>query len=212
MLTSTVRRLDRDRLEAWRARGASQLVTPPAVEPVDVDLLLRHSNRPNDSRLDYDLMPLRIQAAREWVEQYTGRALITQTWRYTVDYLTNWSGLLLLPKSPLIDVTSIIATDPEDVETTLSASDYRVEAAAGRVLIDTAVGYWVTNPRQYAALSVTYRAGYGATAESVPATFRHVIMLLASEFSERLEAASDLKLADVPYGVKALLDPYVVVR
>ncbi len=214
MLTSTERGYDRERLDAWRTRGVSKLVTPPDVEPLDVDLLLRHSNRDDNIRLDADLMPLRIQAAREFVERYTGRALITQTWSYTVDWLTDWSGYLLLPRVPLIDVTSITTTDSENVAAVLATSTYRVEAQSepGRLVLNTGTSFWSSAPRQYSSLAVVYRAGYGAAAENVPATLRHVIMLLASEFSERLEAASDLTLGEVPFGIRSLLDPYVVIR
>lgn len=81
----------------------------------------------------------------------------------------------------------------------------------GRIVLDTDVGFWVPNPRTYSTLTVLYTAGYGTAPDDVPAVFRHVIMLLASEFSERLEAATDQKLMEVPFCMR-LLDPYVVYR
>jgi uncharacterized phiE125 gp8 family phage protein len=176
---------------------------------VTVDQLKRHS-RIEPSSIDYDLLPLRIQAARQWVEAYTGRALMTQSWSYSVDWVPDGSLPLLLPKMPLIDVTSIKTYDTEDVETIVLSTNYRVDVTTepGRVLLDTAVGYWAANPRPYGSTVVLYRAGYGTTEESVPAVFRHAVLLLAAELCERLEGATDLKLADVPFGVRALLDPY----
>ena len=213
MYAAGSRTIDDERLQAWRARGTSTLVSAPAIEPITVALLKKH-NRFSDSSLDADLLPIRITAARDWCERYTGRAFITQTWSYSVDWHADGLTPLLLPKVPLIDVLSIKSYDPDDVETTVSSSNYRVDTTTvpGRVLLDAPVGYWVSNPRLYGSLVVQYRAGYGATADSVPALIRHAIYLLAAELCERLEAASDLELAEVPLGVRALLDPYVVER
>lgn len=194
-------------VEARRTRGVSTLVTGPTVEPITVALFKQHS-RIDDTDLDAVLLPLRIAAARRWCEHYTGRALLDQTWAYAVDWLADGHIPLLLPKTPLLSVTSIKTYDPDDTETTVPSSDYRVDTAAGRVLLDPAVGYWVSNPRYYGRLLVTYRAGYGTAAESVPEDIRHAVFLLAGEFYERLEATTDQDLQDVPFGVKALLDPY----
>lgn len=209
MFASAVRRYTGEALEAWRARGVSTLVTAATDEPVTVDTLKRHS-RLSDASIDYDLLPLRIQAARQWVEAYTGRVMMTSTWAYTVDWLADGLVPLLLPRVPLIDVTSIKTYDAEDVETTVSAANYRVDISTqpGRVLLDTSVGYWAANPRYYGGVVVTYRAGYGATEDAVPAIFRHAILLLAAEMTERLEGGSDLKVEEIPFGIRALLDPY----
>lgn len=211
MAISTAWRYDRDRLASARSRGVSTRVVAPTVEPVDLDLFRAHARMPESSS-EMELWLIRLQAAREWVERYTGRALLQQTWSYTVDALCDWSAPLLLPVAPLIAVTSITVTDPTDVGTVLAGASYRVEAGEhGRVVLDTEVGFWVPNPRTYSTLTVLYTAGYGTSPDDVPAVFRHVIMLLASEFSERLEAATDQKLMEVPFCMR-LLDPYVVYR
>src|SRR5687768_11147647 len=198
-----------DALEARRARGVSTLVTGPAVEPVSESYLVEHSRL---NSISFNLEPLRIAAARQWAEHYTSRAFIEQTWAYTVDWIADGGVPLLLPKVPLLSVVSIKTYDPEDVETSVSALNYRVDTATepGRVFIDTAVGYWNANPRYYGRMVATYKAGYGTTAESVPALIRQAIALLAGEFYERLEASTDLKLAEVPFGIRTLLDPYRV--
>jgi uncharacterized phiE125 gp8 family phage protein len=160
-----------------------------------------------------ELWSIRLQAAREYVEQYTGRALLQQTWSYTVDALCDWTAPLLLPVAPLMAVTSITVTDPTDAATVIAGASYRVETGSvpARIVLDADIGYWVPNPRTYSTLTVLYTAGYGTEPDDVPAVFRHVIMLLASEFSERLEAATDLKLMEVPFCMR-LLDSYVVYR
>lgn len=211
MLTAIQRRYAGERSDAWRALGVSKLVTPPTDEPVTVETLKRHS-RLSDSDIDYDLLPLRIAAAREWAEHYTGRAFMTQTWSYTLDRLVEGTVPILLPRVPVIDITSVKTYDPDGVETTVATNSYRLETQSipARLFLTTDVGYWAADPRFYGGMVVTYRAGYGTTEESVPASIRHAILLLAAEFSERLEGATDLKLTEIPFGVRALLDLYVV--
>src|ERR1019366_2460869 len=80
-----------NRRPARRSRaGASQMnftlerVTDPDIEPVTLEEMKRHLRcfmTVTDE--DDDIMAL-IVAAREWVEDYTARALIDQTWRLTL--------------------------------------------------------------------------------------------------------------------------------
>jgi uncharacterized phiE125 gp8 family phage protein len=205
-------RYDRERLASARSRGVSTRVIAPTVEPVPLDLFQRHT-RGAEASSEMDLWLIRLQAAREYVERYTGRALLQQTWAYTVDALEDWAAPLLLPVAPVMAITSITVTDPTDTATVITGASYRLETGSepARIVLDTDIGYWVPNPRAYSTLSVLYTAGYGTAPDDVPAVFRHVIMLLASEFSERLEAATDLKLMEVPFCMR-LLDSYVLYR
>jgi hypothetical protein len=59
-------------------------VTPPDGEPVDLASMKRHL-RTFTSATDEDAdITAHITAAREWVEDYTGRALLDQTWKLTL--------------------------------------------------------------------------------------------------------------------------------
>jgi uncharacterized phiE125 gp8 family phage protein len=196
-------------LEARRALGASTLLDGPNLEPVSVATLKKHS-RLNDTGLDLDLLPLRITAARQWVEGYTGRALLQQTWLYAVDYLEDSLAPLLLPRAPLLDVLQVSSYDPEGIETTVPATAYRVDTGTepGRLFLDPDIGYWAVNPRTYGGLAIEYRAGYGTLETDVPEIIREAILLLAAELCERLEGASDLTILEVPLGIKFLVDPF----
>ena len=62
---------------------ALELVSGPEIEPVTLAEAKRHLREYDDvTTNDADITAL-IQGAREWVEQYTARALIDQTWRLT---------------------------------------------------------------------------------------------------------------------------------
>src|SRR5688500_5745800 len=59
-------------------------VTPPAIEPMALDDAKKYLRV--DTADDDVLIKTLITAAREWVERYTGQALITQTWDYWLDH------------------------------------------------------------------------------------------------------------------------------
>lgn len=215
--TSTYRRYDRYRLSAWRTRGVSTLVTPPTDEPVSVETFKRHAGI-TDASLDVDLLPLRIRAAREFVENYTGRALWTQTWRDTFDDLPCGYAPLLLGKAPLITVSpatspivSITQYSTTDAATVLASASYRVETHTDppRVVIDDGL-YWNDDPRLFGSLVVEYTAGYGTDEDLIPASLRYAIVMLATQWSTYLEAASDVDIKEMPLGLRSMLDPFVV--
>ena len=54
-----------------------QVVSPPAIEPVSLDLARQHCRI--DSNADDSLIQVYITAARTMAEAYLSRALITQT-------------------------------------------------------------------------------------------------------------------------------------
>lgn len=179
---------------------------------MSVEALKLHA-RLNDSDADVDLIPLRIQAATEWAENYTGRAFLQQTWSYTMDRLVDGTVPVLLPRVPVLSIVSVKTYDSVNVETTVDPAVYRLDAdgVPGKLfLAANSPGYWATDPRFYGGMVVEYLAGYGTDAEAVPASIRHAVLLLAASFCERLEADTDLKLSEVPFGIRALLDPYKV--
>lgn len=217
MVGTSYRRYDRHRLAAWRARGVSTLVTPPTDEPVSVTTFKRHAGI-TDTALDADLLPLRLRAAREFIENYTGRALWVQTWRDTFDELPYGYAPLLLGKAPLITVApapspivSITQYSTTDVATVLAASSYRVDTQTepARLVIDDGL-YWNDDPRVYGSLAVEYTVGYGTDEDLIPASLRYAIILLATQWSTYLEAASDVDIKEMPLGLRGMLDPFVV--
>jgi hypothetical protein len=165
---------------------ALERVTDPDIEPVTLAEMKRHL-REFDSvtSADSDITDL-IVGAREWVEDYTGRALIDQTWRLTIDqhgYLLGnlidgiamrgwfagnfgyYGGIfrwhhehgLLLRKAPVLAITSFVTVDAAGIETTIDAAQYELREEDSK---------W---PRivplsgatwMAATLRVTFRAGF----------------------------------------------------
>ena len=157
----------------------------PTIEPVTTEeakLFLKQ-----DDSTDDDLIDGLIAAARQHVETYTGRALITQTWLLSLE---KFPGEFVLPHPPLQSVTSVKYTDTDGVQQTLSGStDYTTDAEAvpGRILL--AYGQsWPTPRDMKNAVEATYVAGYGDAAADVPDVIKLAIKLLVAEWYENRAA------------------------
>jgi len=188
------------------------LLTGPTVEPVslaEAKLHVREDQSDNDS-----LLQALIVAARQHVEAFTGRALLTQTWDVTLDEFP--SGSIWLPKAPLASVTSVSYLDLDGSTQVWSSANYSVNAPAGdraqqgRISANYSVFYPVTQPVPN-AVTVRFVAGYGSSAASVPDAIKQAIKLLIGHwYSSREAVIYDQTTAPIPAGVDALLWPYKV--
>jgi len=150
-----------------------------------------------------------VKAARIAAENFCDRAFINQTWLATFE--TTDSERLRLPRAPLVSVTSVKYRDTTDgTLQTASSSTYEVNTYAlpGQIKFDTVPDYDSSyeNPIQ-----VTYVAGYGAAASSVPSPIIHAIKLLVGHFYQhRSDVVNvlEIKPEQLPNGVKFLLAPY----
>lgn len=166
--------------------GGLVLVTPPAEEPVslaEAKLHLRVDHMEEDA-----LIRALITAAREYVEMYTRRQLVTATWRLTLDC---WPGCLRPPRPPLVAVTTIAYRDSTEVLQVVDPTTYRVDTSRepGRILLTTGASWPVAAPVP-GAVQVEYTAGYGA-ASAVPATFKQAILLYTGDLYEHREARDE---------------------
>ena len=98
------------------------LITAPAAEPISTAIAKAHLRV--DFSTDDTLIDSLVVAAREYVEQVTGRALITQTWELLDD---RFKGRAIhLPNAPLQSVTSVKYIDTGGTEQTFSSGSYTV--------------------------------------------------------------------------------------
>lgn len=168
-----------------------RLVTPPATEPIDLTeakLQCRVDGTDED-----DLLTLYISAARQFVENYTGRALISQTWELVLD---DFSDTMMLPKGPAQSITSITYYDTDEVLQTLATDQYVLDSAS-----DPA---WVVKPTDVTFPTVAegvnnviirFVAGYSALPQEMKAA---MLVLIASWFDNR-------STAEIPQAVHSLL-------
>lgn len=164
-------------------RFTLERVSGPEIEPVTLDEMKRHLRAYDSvSEEDADIEAL-ITAAREWVEDYTGRALVDQTWRLTVEKGTALAGALggdtvsgfprfglycglfrwlhagefRLRKSPVLEITSFKSVDAAGVETDVDSATYALREADSKYprLAGLSGATWYSG-----TFRITFRAGF----------------------------------------------------
>jgi uncharacterized phiE125 gp8 family phage protein len=189
------------------------LVTPPAAVPLSL-AEVRAQCRVDDTSEDALLMGY-VHSAVSWIdghEGWLGRALITQTYDLTLDQFPyGYHPIVRLPLAPLQAVTSITYVDGNGTVQTLAPASYQI---AGQYVWPAYGQTWPTTRCQPRAITVRLRTGYGDNWNSVPEAIRQALaMLVAYWFNQREAAAIGPDygpVSDVPYGVKALLEPFRV--
>ena len=182
--------------------------TPPATEPVSLSEAKAHLRV--DGTDEDALITALITAARQKVEDWLGRALITQTLVYMRD---EWpeGDEMALPGGQLLSLVSVKYKDSAGAEYTFGDVVADTQSIPGRIVLDygclwpTSVTLHPVNP-----ICVEYTAGYGATAASVPAKIKQAILLLVGELYRNREETTAEKLMQLPIGISALLERDVV--
>lgn len=140
-----------------------------------------------------------IQAATREIEHATRRQLITATYEAKWDTWPN--GGFLLPRPPLLAVSSITYVDTDGETQTVDSGTYEVDNNDEPGSIHLAWGQtWPAHRSHPRVIAVTYTAGYGTTPADVPADYRQAVLMLVSQFYYDREAGPEL-----PPAVRALL-------
>lgn len=145
------------------------LVTAPAAEPITLDQAKAQLRITFDQQ--DDLIRSHIKDARCRCEDHTGRAIITQTWKLTLDRWPcrpNECGAnryaIFLPRPPVQSVTSVKYYDTVGVQQTLvSGTDYITQISDPVTRICPYPGTpWPTVKTDYpGAIEVVFVCGYG---------------------------------------------------
>ena len=161
------------------------LDTAPALEPITLAEAKAHL-RITSTDDDVYITTL-ITVAREWAETYTARALITQTWDWTLD---GFPAEPRVPKPELQSILSINYVDTDGDSQLLAASKYQVDISYKPARVMPAYGEaWPATRSQFNAVTVQFKAGYGDSASDVPAAIRQAMLLIIGELYERREDA-----------------------
>lgn len=148
-----------------------------------------------------------LLAARQYVETYTRRALITQTWDQAAD---DFGTEIVLRKPPVQSVTSVKYLDESGIEQTLATDQYRliVRDTGESVVIPAYNVTWPAPRPVEMAVTVRFVAGYGSSPSAIPETIRQAILLLVAHWYKNREMSAAANLSEIPMGVDALLFPH----
>lgn len=161
-------------------------------------------------RIDHDhedaQLEMMLAAATQLVSEYAGRALVLETWEVSIP--ARFQGDLVLPKSPVRALTAIRYFDANESEQTANLDDFYLMRGDDRALVRPKSGKaWPTSSLfRDDAISVRFTVGY----ESAPAPLVHAVKMTALHLYEQREAVSELRLGEVPLGVRAMIDAYRV--
>lgn len=196
------------------------LFTPPAQEPISLTEAKLHCHI--DGNEEDSLLQMLIVMAREYVENETNRALITQTHAL---YLKSFPVACLLmdpysaseielPMSPLQSVTSVKYTPQSGADVTMVAgTDYQVDTKSERGLIAMMpqknwpqVRAGIFNP-----IEIIYVCGYADTGTGLPQTLcQAILMILATLYKhkEQIVSGMDVRELPLPFQLSYMLAKY----
>lgn len=176
------------------------LITPPATTPVtlaDAKAHLEYQDTDRDS-----MITALVAAATDYVEQWTGKALIAQTWRLTLDAFTD---SIQIPKNPVQSVTALTYYDTLGVLQTVGAGDYTADTAGNPAwLVINSNASWPAIINGVNMVRIDFVAGYTI----IPPSFKHAILLLIGQWFDHRSGVSDKAMSEVPHAVESLLRPY----
>jgi len=171
-------------------------------EPVSLAEVKLHLRLASDDTED-SLLESMITAAREAAEQYTGRALATQT---IALYLDDWPAgdYIELRKPPVQSVTSVKYKNSAGTETTMTVTtDYIVDtdSQTPRIVLPYGEDWPSFTAYPVNPITITYVAGY----TTVPRAIAQAILLLVGYmYNNRDDVQGDI----LNPTVKNLLSPY----
>lgn len=182
-----------------------RITVEPTSEPVTLDELRTHLRV--DSAFDSELTRL-ITAARKTVEAYLHRQLINATYAWSFDYWPDYC--FEIPVGPLSSVTSIQYYDTAGAQQTWASSNYQVDTTElfGTITLAAGVTYPSLQSEKKNAITVTFVAGYGASASSVPDNIKQAILVLAGHwFENAVPAVTGTIATDIPMHLTWMLNP-----
>ena len=150
-----------------------------------------------------------ITTAREAAEAVTGRSLMTQTRVLYLDYFP-LGDTITLPNGPVQSVTHVKYYDTDEVEQTLSSSDYWTDLTkpVARIVIKN---YWPSIKCRPNAVTITYVCGY-ANAVSVPHGIKSGMKVVVAHLFEHREQNSPVQLYEIPFDAIKMWEPYILIQ
>lgn len=167
-------------------------VTAPTLAPVSIDELKDYL-RIDGTDDDADVSMI-TNAARLAFEGPTNLQTINTTFDYTLDRFPWQGNPIIVPKAPLVSVTSITYTDSNGDSQTWASANYVADTSGTHHLGRISLAENVTYPEtigQANSVVVRFVAGFGAAPANVPEDIRMVIRRIACWMFEDRDLTQD---------------------
>lgn len=186
------------------------LTSGPAIEPVTVTEAKAHLRV--DGTAEDVLISSLILTSRLHLEASLDLALITQSWTLVMDRWARGSDIEI-PMSPLLSINAVRVKKADGSFTVVPATSYVVDIASrpARLVWNATVKPDPGVPAN--GIEIDFTAGFGATANLVPAPLRHALLLLTAhwyEYRDPIEIGS--QSARVPAAISDLIQPFRKIR
>jgi uncharacterized phiE125 gp8 family phage protein len=137
------------------------LSTAPATDAITIAEAREWLNFVPGAVEDDSVLESLIDEVYDYLEHRLNRKICTQTWKLYLDECEVLSEIRV-PLVPLVSVSStgIKATDSDDVQTTVTSTNFQVIAGENPRIVLTDDGEWPTDLRDYECLEITAIAGY----------------------------------------------------
>lgn len=176
-------------------------VTDAVAEPVTLEDAKAHLRV--DGTQEQALINALIAAARTAAEERLGITLLKTTWALTLDAFP--CGTVVLPRGPILGVTSVSYYDADGAQQTLDPGAYRL----GDRSLEPTDAWPATQPRRTAAVRIVYDAGYGTVPAAVPAPIKAWVLLALGDLYANREASAERPVVTQGFA-DGLLEPYKV--
>ncbi len=173
------------------------LIVPPSIEPVslaEAKLHLRVDHGDDDT-----LISNLIISCRQLVESHLNMALIEQTWLWAFDrwedvakfktsannvvlpFTTGGGRYVSVPRGVISAVVSINTYDENDTATPWDIPNVIIDQGDGRICLRYGT-VWPKPSRSSLGVEIIYKAGFGASADDVPAPIRHAVLNMVAYY------------------------------
>ncbi len=208
------------------------LITPPAALPLSLGEVKSALRVGDDQTLDDAQLMAYLRSAVDAFENFSGRALITQTWtmwrdawplRSSLDDRL-WEGVRVaadlaapsraveIPKPPLQSVVHVKTYDDSDVATTWAAGNYFVDTASepGRLVARVGVNF-PTTTRAANGIEIQFKAGYGDSGNDVLQPIRDGLLRMVASLYECAGGEERMAKSDLTKAAELLWRPYRII-
>lgn len=223
----------RSPVKMYQHRG-HVITSQPATEPVTAAELRTLMNETTGGLPDSEADDF-IAEARQYIEEVTGLAFITQSWRLALDhwptqndpwwdgvrqgsitelYGGKYAGHVYLPRYPLQSVDTVTVYDEGGTSTAVTIGDvFDVDTYGepGRMTLQRGAT-WPVALRANNAIEIVYTAGYGNAASDVPAALKGGIKRMAGHLYTHRGDGCGCEEAASATGVDKLIAAYKVAR
>lgn len=177
------------------------ILEQPLIEPVTLDEVKTYLRV--DSHQENNLLEQLIKTARRMIEDYTSRAMITQTHRV----IAGVDEVMTLPMAPFQNIVAkpkVLTGKSSEV-----VQNYRLDLSRPQARL-----YLAHRFAQESSFQIDYRVGYGDSPMDVPEPLRQALLLLVADLYENRpgETTNKAGIHALPGLVRSMLDPYRIIH